>query len=296
MQLAVTVQHNFTVKGALNKKPCVLETMEVATGTKVRHLCRVNKNDPWLVKCCAGREARKGVLKRSKVLETLKRKLGGIGDSVVTDSISPASDDGAHDPMNSLDDLAEGAAERSPKKPKYSPKRLSNRVQEIEMPMRPPESGDSAVAGHKQVHVLARGTNQLWIDVEDIPWLINYVAAEVALGGVPEQQDDSDAEGGNCELEGLRMKYCFANRAWQGDFVEGPLRGNRFSSSVDNLTPEKWAIVQAKWATVQAAVAVEFERATLQQLKEGTRLFLLHHCQTIEAQQLPQLRSHCEPL
>ena len=195
MQLAVTVQHNFTVKGALNKKPCVLETMEVATGTKVRHLCRVNKNGPWLLKCCAGREARKGVLKRSKVLQTLKKQLGGLGDSVVTDSISPASDDGAHDPMNSLDELAEGAAERSPKKPKYCPKRLSNRVQKIEMPIRPPESGDSAVAEQRQVHVLARGTNQLWIDVEDIPWLINYVAEEVALGGVPEQQDDSDAEG-----------------------------------------------------------------------------------------------------
>ena len=92
------------------------------------------------------------------------------------------------------------------------------------------------------------------------------------------------------------MKYCFANRAWQGDFVEGPLRGESFSSSVDNMTAEKWAIVQAKWATVQAAVAVEFERATLPQLKEGTRLFLMHHCQTIEAQQLPQLRSHCESL
>ena len=91
MHHAVPVQHNFTVKEALNKKPCVLETMEVATGTSVRHMCRLNKNDSWLLKCCAGREARKGVLKRSKVLQTLKKQLGGLGDSVVTDSISPAS-------------------------------------------------------------------------------------------------------------------------------------------------------------------------------------------------------------
>ena len=118
--------------------------------------------------------------------------------------------------------------------------------------------------------------------------MINYVAAEVALRGVPKQQDDSDAEG-NCELKGLRMKYYFADKVWQGDFVEGPLRGKSFSSSVANMTAEKWA-------TVQAAVAVDFENATLQQLKEGTRLFLMNHCQTIEAQQLPQLRSHCESL
>ena len=144
------------------------------------------------------------------------------------------------------------------------------------MPMRPPESGDSAVVGHKQVHVLARGTNQLWIDVENIPWLINYVAAEVALGGVAEEQDESDAEG-NCELPQLRMKYDFAERLWQGDFVDGPLRGKMYTSSVTNMTAEKWA-------TVQAAVAVEFEKATLQELKEGTRLFLLSHCKTVVAQ------------
>ena len=72
---------------------------------------------------------------------------------------------------------------------------------------------------------MARGTNQLWIEVSDIPWLIDYVAAEVALGGVPEQQDHSDAEG-NCEVQGLRMKYDFADRLWHGDFVDGPLRWN----------------------------------------------------------------------
>ena len=71
MHHAVTVQHNFTVKGALNKKPCVLETMEVATGTSVRHVCRVFSRDPRYCR--------------------LKKQLGGLGDSVVTDSISPAS-------------------------------------------------------------------------------------------------------------------------------------------------------------------------------------------------------------
>ena len=278
MHYAVTVQKTFTVKGGLNSKPCVLETMEVATGTGVRHLCRVNKNDSWLLKCSAGREARKGVLKRSKVLETLKKKLGDVSrkDSVVTESTSAPSEEGANDPMNHLDDLAEGGAERSPKKPKYCPKRVCNQVQKVEMPMRPPESAGSAVAGHRQVHAMARGTNQLWIAVEDVSWLVNYVAAEVALGGVAEEQDESDTEG-NCELPQLRMKYDFAKRLWQGDFVDGPLRGKIYTSSVTNMTAEKWA-------TVQAAVAVEFEKATLQELKEGTRLFLLSHCKTVVAQ------------
>ena len=211
-------------------------------------------------------------------METLKKKLGVVPaqDPELTESTSAPSEEVAHDPMNDLDVVAEGEAQRSPKKLKYYPKRVCNRVQKIAMPMRPPESASSAVAGHCTVHAMARGTNQLWIAVEDVSWLVNYVAAEVALGGVAEEQDESDAEG-NCELPQLRMKYDFAERLWQGDFVDGPLRGKSYTSSVTNMTAEKWA-------TVQAAVAVEFEKATLQELKEGTRLFLLSHCKTVVAQ------------
>ena len=274
----VHLETQFVVRGGLSKKPCVLDTMEIATPTGARHFCKVNKNDSWLLKCSAGREARKGVLKRSRVLETLKKKLGAVParDSVVTESISTPEEEVDKDPMNDLDVVVDGAAQRSPKKPKYCPKRVCNRIQKIEMPVRPPESVSSAVAGHCMVHAMARGTNQLWLAVEDVRWLVNYVAAEVALGGVAEEQDESDTEG-NCELPQLRMKYDFAARVWQADFVDGPLRGESFTSSVANMSAEKWA-------TVQAAVAVEFEHATLQQLKEGTRLFLLSHCKTVVAQ------------
>ena len=278
MMQAVHLETQFVVRGGLSKKPCVLDTMEIATPTGTRHFCKVNKNDSWLLKCSAGREARKGVLKRSRVLETLKKKLGVVPaqDPELTESTSAPSEEVAHDPMNDLDVVAEGEAQRSPKKLKYYPKRVCNRVQKIAMPMRPPESARSAVAGHCTVHAMARGTNQLWIAVEDVKWLVNYVADEVALGGVAEQQDESDTEG-NCELPLLRMKYDFAASAWQADFVDGPLRGETFTSSVANMSAEKWA-------TVQAAVAVEFEKATLQQLKEGTRLFLKSHCETVLAQ------------
>ena len=274
----VHVETQFVVRGGLSKKSCVLDTMEIATPTGPRHFCKVNKNDSWLLKCSAGREARKGVLKRSRVLETLKKKLGAVParDSVVTESISTPEEEVDKDPMNDLDVVVDGAAQRSPKKPKYCPKRVCNRIQKIDMPVRPPESASSAVAGHCKVHAMARGTNQLWIAVEDILWLVNYVAAEVALGGVAEEQDASDMEG-NCELPQLRMKYDFAARVWQAEFVDGPLRGKSFASSVANMSAEKWA-------TVQAAVAVEFEKATLQQLKEGTRLFLKSHCETVLAQ------------
>ena len=186
----VILETQFVVRGGLCKKAQVIDTMEIITDGGPRHFCRVTKNDSWLLKCSAGREARKGVLKRSKVLETLKNKLGEIAakDSVVTESTSAPSEGAGDDPTRSndpmwmLDDFREQAGEPSPKKTKYCPKRVCNRVQKIQMPIRPPESGGSAVA-EVRVSAMARGTNQLWIAVEDVEWLINYVAAEVALGG-----------------------------------------------------------------------------------------------------------------
>ena len=118
----VTLETQFVVRGGLCKKPQVLDTMEIATTAGPRHFCRVNKNDSWLLKCSAGRAARKGVLKRSKVLETLKNKFAGIPvkESVVTESTSAASEAAGDDPMWMLDDIPEGAGEPSPKKQKWA--------------------------------------------------------------------------------------------------------------------------------------------------------------------------------
>ena len=100
----VTLETQFVVKGGLCKKACVLEAVQIGTAGGPRHFCRVNKNDSWLLKCSAGRDARKGVLKRSKVLENLKNKLGGK-DSAVTESTSAPSDGAGDDPMSTLDDI-----------------------------------------------------------------------------------------------------------------------------------------------------------------------------------------------
>ena len=96
----VTLETHFVVRGGLCKKPQVLDTMEIATSGGPRHFCRVNKNDSWLLKCSAGRAARKGVLKRSEVLETLKNKLAGIPvkDSAGTESTSAPSEGGCRRP------------------------------------------------------------------------------------------------------------------------------------------------------------------------------------------------------
>ena len=150
-------------------------------------------------------------------------------------------------------------------------KHLANTVIQIEMPQRPPEMAGTAVADLLKVSVLGESSNQVWIAVEDVEWLINYVATEVALGGVPQVEAAAVAEG-NCEVEGLRVQWNFGAQSWRAEFVTGKLQGTIVHSSVAKLNAEKWA-------SVSTAVAVEFEKASFEQLQEGTRLFLQKHCE-----------------
>ena len=114
---------------------------------------------------------------------------------------------------------------------RYSPKRLANTVCQIEMPQRPPEMAGAAVADLLKVSVLGKSTNQLWIAVEDVEWLINYIAIEVVLGCVPQVEVAAVAEG-NCEVEGLRVQWNFGAQTWRAEFVTGKLKGAIVHSSV----------------------------------------------------------------
>ena len=118
---------------------------------------------------------------------------------------------------------------------------------------------------------LGKSTNQVWIAVEDVEWWINYVATEVALGGVPQVEAAAVAEG-DCEVEGLRVQWNFGEQKWRAEFVTGKLQGTIVHSSVSKMNA-------GKWASVSTAVAVEFEKASFEQLQEGTRLFLQKHCE-----------------
>ena len=113
---------------------------------------------------------------------------------------------------------------------------MGNIVFQIEMPQRPPEMAGAAVAGLLKLSVLGKSTNQVWIAVEDVEWLINYVATEVALGGVPQVEVAAVAEG-NCEVEGLRVQWNFGAQSWRAEFATGKLQGTIVHSSVSKWTP-----------------------------------------------------------
>ena len=69
------MEQQFVVKVGMCNKPYVLDAMPVLASGEERHFCRIVKSETWLLKCGAGAGAKKGILKRSKVIEQLKDKL-----------------------------------------------------------------------------------------------------------------------------------------------------------------------------------------------------------------------------
>ena len=177
----VSVGQAFVVScGASNKKH-ILIVSEFETVTGARNFARV----AWAHKRPKG----------SNVLESLKAKLNA------------ASCDGESEPaVADMCALEEFGPEPSPKKRRFSANRWRDRIIGLQMPKIPPSSDNAAVAAETYtVSVLARSTNQLWIDIDNIEWLVNYVAKEVALGGVPEEEP-AVAES-NCEVDFLRIQW-----------------------------------------------------------------------------------------
>ena len=129
---------------------------------------------------------------------------------------------------------------------RYATQRLANTVFQIEMPQRPPEMAQ--LSKSRNVSVLGKSTNQVWIAVEDVEWLVNYVATEVSLGGVPQVEAAAAAEG-NCEVEGLRVQWNFGAQSWRAEFVTGKLQGTIVHSSVSNMNAENGlpCLPQLRW-------------------------------------------------
>ena len=242
----VSVGQAFVVSCGASNKRHILIVSEVETVAVARNFARV----AWAHKRPKG----------SNVLEILKAKLNA------------ASCDGESKPaVADMCALEEFGPEPSPKKGRFSANRRRDRIIGLQMPKIPPSSDNAAVAAETYtVSVMARKLNHLWIDVDDIEWLVNYVAKEVALDGVPEEK--SAVAESNCEVDFLRIQWDFGEQCWRAEFVGGPLAGESFIGRVSTLTSEKWASVCDAFVTWDSA------GASFEDRKECTRLYLQDFC------------------
>ena len=130
----------------------------------------------------------------------------------------------------------------------------------------------------RPVHLLAVSTNSLWLAVDDIEWLVLWLAAEHRSGGVTLPEDPFASIDGNCSAPNVHIRWCF-DGAWEAIVIAGPRKGEKVKSHVRNLTEEKWQQV----ADLHE-YAVAYKDATVADLRLATFHFLEAHMKaTVEA-------------
>ena len=122
----------------------------------------------------------------------------------------------------------------------------------------------------RPVRAMYGGGSSLWLHEDDVPWLVTYLADEVATGGVgPIEDSDGEVEDECAEasqapcLDGAEVAASSVgdpvtptktkkgvpkirwdvNGAWEAVITKGPQQGTKVSCKVANLIPEKFAAV-----------------------------------------------------
>ena len=175
--------------------------------------------------------------------------------------------------MAELDDLA---PEHVPVKKlrRYTRARKKDSVVKIEMPARE-RTANPTCEDKYTVSLLGVSTNSMWMAIEDMPWLMSWIADEFETGGVPMIADDAeDALQPNCDAPGIHMRWDFDD-AYEAIGVDGMFKGKKTKCVVSKMTIEKWQVVDAIYG-----YGVTFEAATREQLKDATWQYLEHTLKT----------------
>ena len=286
----VTLENTLTITGGYQNKSWALQTKTLATATEQVTMALVTKNTDWWIKLVKGPDARRDEVKRSLVLDYIRDRLkhdesrGRESPSAVAEAGDGNDDD---DPMQELEKPDAGAM-NSQTTPTVPPKKKWPQVPvKLTVPGVPrsifPSNTDT-----KQIWAWASNHSQLYIGVQDLEWLVGYAAVEVAFGNVNAEPASSSAVAENCEVEHLHVRWCWeTGNSYEAVFVDGPLKGETFRSSLGALTEEKWTVADGGRRNFGST----FATATYEQRRGATLEFLKQHCRKTQSDAVARVTS-----
>ena len=252
-----TVRTLTTVSGGWSPKPWTVESIDVLdAGTFVR----LRKDNEWLYKLAIGPKGSKDMMGRVKIIDAFRAKVHDAvasrrasDGSAVADAASAVADtvpsvDAYVDPMDMLDGTAndDAAHATTTKGRRRGAKRLrpADKVVSVVMPEYETNMYPTRRDTTRNVTLLCGDkVGSVSISVDDLPWLITWVADEISTGGVPMSYDDpavADIE--MLGIPGISIDWNSAGH-WTATCTAGTLEGQSIVAYVDMLTVDDWTIV-----------------------------------------------------
>ena len=281
-----TVQMTFSITGGYLTRPMPVQTTSLSavhqrdatkspavagdtTADGIHRLAdvfvKLDKSFEWMVKAVGGPKAQRGFLSRTTLVETLRAHM--LRDSIAPPPSAVANGDDP-DPMAALCNV-EGEMDTPKKKRRYTRKR-KGMVMEVDMPQCEPTRHPNCDS-RKKVRLLGLSTNQVWLSLADVPWLLQWLVDAVSTSGVPVLHDAA-LTANSPAVAGVNFKWDFED-SWEAMILVGPNTGSTIVSSVSDFAEAKWAVV----APVHN-YGVSFADSTYAQKKTATLHYLEYRC------------------
>ena len=129
----------------------------------------------------------------------------------------------------------------------------------------------------RNVRLYMTGTKAIWIDVNDVPWLIDFVKAEYECQEGCEAPADSTSpaladHGGGIGIEGCSIIWNFEKSQYEAkiDRARHPTLAGSYVVSPSDMDEAKWnKVVGSDSGSFHAATADSLQTATLAYLKQS---------------------------
>lgn len=267
----VQVKWQLTVVGGNLRTPAIIHTVEAEMEGQDKPvlLTPVTKATKWLSDMVTGAYITQKPLSRTTILETLASKLTSSDEEVDGEDKleeSPVEEEeDLRDVMNMALTTSGAGPAPTPKKRRTSKKKRANiaavdTIMQLDLPDVPstgvekpstgvekaPQKSEGSSAGLKAVLMMQKG--QLHIEVSALPWLVQYLMAEYATGGVAPVKRDAD-EGSPSKKP--KIWWEFDSATWRASWYDEAGAQHRKAISVARRRLQDKALLDVPYATAK---------------------------------------------
>ena len=176
------------------------------SGTTQLTFLRVQAREPWLIAAaCGTKQIEEGLTNRTTLVNDLREMMAQACDGLPTHNglircrgdAEAAAADAPDDPMNAVSDdevtneaaLQQRVRVRDAKRARYFTNHCKDKILELTMPERAPESGVNG--GNRIVRIFCEDRKTVWLCSEDADWAVTYLRDQLMhKGGAPVPSDD----------------------------------------------------------------------------------------------------------
>jgi hypothetical protein len=271
--------------GGFNTSVCTAPCIDYKMGDRTHKFVQLDKNALWFLKSVGGPTTRKGELRAVEVLHEIREKFNKACDGV--SAVAEAESAADEDLMDTLDDVASSprdATNQSAKLAQLARNKQTQRseVQQLVMPKRPRCTGVeqdlcNVISVYRQGAASVRNKSNLYLNVDNLDWLLSYAADELHFQGVERTEAQAQDAVANCPaVADLNVEWNFTEQTWEARFVAGPHADDSRQVGLNDLNRSRWLKLRR-----MGLVEGDFKLANKLLQKQGSKELAILWCKAV---------------